>query len=115
MFIWGRNKFVLFMTEKNQNNKNKGFLFKNDKKTTEKQPDFRGKVAFSENTIRLSAWKNIVNNEERIDILGVPEKDFIQLMEKKKNENPMTLVSESVNKTEEYYDPDIDEIFKDFF
>lgn len=103
------------MTEKNPNNKNKGFLFKNERKNTEKQPDFRGKVVFSENTIRLSAWKNIVNNEERIDILGVPEEDFIQLMEKRKDTSPVTLVSEATNKTEEYYDPDIDEIFKDFF
>jgi hypothetical protein len=34
-----------------------GALFKNEKKTTEKQPDFQGNVSINNVTYRLSAWK----------------------------------------------------------
>lgn len=97
------------MTEKNINNKNNGSIFVNNKKNSEKQPDYRGKATLNSENIRLSAWKNLVNNEERIDILGVSEEDFQKIIKTKNNEKESKPINE-----EEYFDPDIENIFKDF-
>ena len=38
---------------------NSGALFKNDKKKTEKQPDFTGEIVIEDKKFRLAGWKRV--------------------------------------------------------
>lgn len=38
------------------NNENRGVLFKNDKKETDKHPDYTGKIDVGGREMRLAAW-----------------------------------------------------------
>ena len=55
---------------------NSGSLFVNDKKTTEKHPDFTGSGRFNGVEMRLSGWKKIsAAGKKYVSISGTP-KDY---------------------------------------
>lgn len=56
-------------------NKNRGALFKNDKKTEEKHPDYRGEVNMSGTDCWLSAWIRKSKSGQTYMSLAVTPKD----------------------------------------
>lgn len=112
------------MTEQQKQQKdNNGVLFTNKNKTKEKQPDYKGKAVVNGKTLRISGWENFVNTEdEKINLSFISEEEFLEQIEKyKKEQNESSTAEPSPEKQvkkdeeEDLYDPDIEEIFKDFF
>jgi len=54
-------------------NTNRGALFKNDKKETEKQPDYRGKLNVNGKDFYLSAWIKSAKDGGKFMSLSVSE------------------------------------------
>ena len=66
-------------------NKNKGVLFKNDKKENEKQPDFTGKINIEGKDFRLAAWKKESKNGKTF--LSINVSDFDEKYQNNNNNN----------------------------
>jgi len=54
-------------------NTNRGALFKNDKKETEKQPDYKGKINVNGQDFYLSAWIKSAKDGGKFMSLSVSE------------------------------------------
>lgn len=52
---------------------NKGTLFKNDKRTTDKHPDYTGKINVGGTEFRLAAWIRVGKNGSKFMSLAVSE------------------------------------------
>lgn len=56
-------------------NTNSGALFKNDKKTSEKHPDYKGSISVGDGEYWISAWINTSKNGVKYMSLKVTPKD----------------------------------------
>lgn len=59
---------------------NKGALFKNNDKTKETQPDFRGNITIAGQEYQLSAWKNISKKDGKpfISLQASTKQSFVK-------------------------------------
>ncbi len=56
------------MTQQKTTKDNSGYLFPNRNKSTEKQPDYRGKLTHNGKEWLVSGWKRMKDGEEMISI-----------------------------------------------
>lgn len=55
--------------------KNRGILFINDKKETEKHPDFKGSINVNGKEFWLSGWKKVIKNGSKVISVSIQPKD----------------------------------------
>lgn len=102
-------------------NEYSGLIFLNNKKSKEKQPDYKGKAVVNGEVLHISGWKNQTNDESRINLSFTSDKDYLEYIAKNKQHNEKQSLSserETEDKPvimEELYDPEIEELFKDFY
>lgn len=98
-----------------------GLIFPNHKKVKEKQPDYKGKAVVNNEVLHISGWKNQTNDEFRINLSFTSDKDYLEYIEKNKQKNdtqdssPEKETEDKPITMEELYDPEIEELFKDFY
>lgn len=63
------------MTDKKYDDTNRGALFKNDRKDTDKHPDYTGQVNIAGHDYWLSAWIKTDRNGRKFMSLSVKQKD----------------------------------------
>jgi len=64
-------------------NNMRGVLFKNDDKTDEKQPDYRGTIVFNNTEMYLAAWINVSKKGTKYMALKVSPKNSDSAQPKK--------------------------------
>ena len=55
--------------------KNRGILFINDKKETDKHPDFKGSINVNGKEFWLSGWKKVIKNGSKVISVSIQPKE----------------------------------------